>query len=800
MTLRGAVTGIENGVLVGWIAVAPGAEVPELEALADGEAPFARARPSPSADGRLSFAFPIPERLRDRKIRFLDVRPAGVDAPLPGGPTAFDGDLLKTSGAWEAAMRAADPARAWTGGSAPSAPVRAGGAVLTQGPDVVAGWAFDPDAPETSVRVEILAGEALVAQVLADGPSSDAAALAPAGARGFSIDLSRVLRRGPHALTVRVEGADAPLAGGRFSVGPFPMDGEVSPDGYLAAVEERVLLAGLALESAALVGARMPPERLVSRLINRLRRERAAFEAAPFGPVVLLDLDGDESLAGLWALQSCPAAVCVRPGGDAAAIRAAASGADYVFLGRAGDRLHPSAAGVVARLGGPDVVSWSRFCADQARAGAPGVVLRRPAFDPVTARSGAVTDTTLAIKGAVLAEAPDAVLQALAEGRLHPLYFWLAGRGLDWRTHPEALTTSLGEPPAPTREQFAADEAIYRQLLAEEGGDFSLQATAPDLPFPFVPVPARRASKISVLVPFRDRADLTLRCVASLARQRLSGELELVLIDNRSTPEQARKVEAGARGLLGEDRVQFIVYDAPFNHADQNNIAAEAATGDVVVICNNDIALVDPAALEQLAAWALRPGIGTVGCRLENPERPAGSYGHVIPSGTEDRFRPLLVENPDPTYGRFVHAVPGATLALAAMDRARFMEIGGLDAERFPIGYDDAEFMLRCVERGLTHLYLGHVEAEHRRGASRTGDDESLQALWIAERHWGLGFDRFRQLVREPVGRGEGPDAGIRARAELRSLRGALEAALDAGRAAEAARGDLAGLSSPEEG
>lgn len=794
MTLRGAVTGIEDGALIGWIAVAPGAEVPELEALADGEAPFARATPRPSSDGRLSFAIPIPNLLRDRKIRFLDVRPAGADAPLPGGPVAFDGDLLKTSGAWEAAMRTADPARAWTGGSAPSASVRAEGAVLIQGPDIVAGWAFDPDAPETPVRVEILAGEAPIAQVTADGPAPDAAAGAPAAARGFSIDLSRVLRRGPHALTVRAEGAAEPLAAGRFSVGPFAMDGEVAPDGYLSAAEDRALLGALALESAVLDGARMPPERLTGRLVNRLRRERAAFEAAAPGPAVLLDLDGDDDLAALWSLQSHPAAAYVRPAGDAAAILEAAAGADYVFLGRAGDRLHPSAAGVVARLGGPDVVAWARFCADQARAGAPGVVLRRPAFDPVTARSGAVTDTTLAIKGAVLAEAPDAVLQALAEGRLHPLYFWLAGRGLDWRIHPEALTTSLGEPPAPTHDEFAADEALYRQLLAEEDGEFSLQAAAADMPFPYVLVPTRRASKVSVLVPFRDRADLTLRCVASLARQRLSGELELVLIDNRSTPDQARKVEAGARGLLGDARVQFVAYDAPFNHADQNNLAAQAATGDVVVICNNDIALVDPAALEQLAAWALRPGIGTVGCRLENPERAAGSYGHVIPSVIDHQFRPLLVENPDPTYGRFVHAVPGNTLALAAMARARFLDLGGLDSVRFPIGYDDTEFMLRCAERGLIHLYLGHVEAEHRRGSSRTGDDESLQALWIAERYWSHGFDRFRQLVREPVGRGESSDGALRARAELRSLREALEAALDAGRAAEAARGDLADL------
>ncbi len=97
------------------------------------------------------------------------------------------------------------------------------------------------------MRVEILAGEALVAQVRADGPSPVGPSPdAPSSACGFSIDLSALLRRGPHALTVRVEGADAPLAGGRFSVGPFALDGEAPPTAIWRAAEDHALLSALA--------------------------------------------------------------------------------------------------------------------------------------------------------------------------------------------------------------------------------------------------------------------------------------------------------------------------------------------------------------------------------------------------------------------------------------------------------------------------------------------------------------------------------------------------------------------------
>ena len=627
-------------------------------------------------------------------------------------------------------------------------PAEIEGEVRFERPARLQGWAWAPAEPERRLDIEILAGEQVIATVAADRPDPGAKG---DGRHGFVVDLSRLLRYGPHEITVRAAGAAGPLPGGSFVTGAFPADGEVDCPGYLDTPEDRARLAQLPFEHQARLADRLEPGRLVPRLINRLRRERLAFAAA--GPKVLLVcLPGaGEDPAGTWSLQSWPATATLQADAGAEAIRAAAGEAAWVAFAGPGDLLHPSSAGILANTETADAVAWPRFCAGTAWPGSGGWLLRRPPVDLITVAHGAVSDTTLSVRGAVLAEAPEGVLAALAEGGVHPLWLWLAGRPLTWQAHPEALTTRVGDWEPPSRAELARDEPLYRELLAGQAA--TLAPTAEDLPSPHVLVPDRRAKKTSVLIPFRGRPELTLRCLHALAGQRLSGELELVLVDNQSEPAEAERILEGAGRMLGPERIVLLGYDAPFNHSAQNNLAARAATGEVLVICNNDVVLQDPALLEQLGAWALWPGIATVGCRLEDPGRERGSYGHAFQPPSDNPFAPPLRENPDPTYGRFVHAAPGNTLALAAVRRDLYLELGGLDEARFPIGYNDIDFMLRASRQGLGHLYLGHVWAEHRRGSSRTGDDEDLQALKINLAYPEAAQGHLAQLSRTRVGR-----------------------------------------------
>ena len=779
--VEGRLIGIVDGAITGWVAAGGEAEPAYLEAAADGEVPFGRTRAEPGEDGRACFAIPIPEAYLDGCMRFFDVRPLGEDRPLDGGPIAFDGGLLSVLEL--AADAGAGPAEP---------PTLVEGLVRFEPPAEIEGWAWAPGEPGLRLRIEILAGSALVATVTAERAHPDAAG---DGRHGFRVDLARLLRYGPHEITIRAAGAAEPLPGGRFRTGVFAADGEVDCPGYLDSAEDRALLAKLPFEHQARAAPRLNPGRLAPRLINRLRRERAGFGLAPGPTVLLLTLPGTDELSrAAWALQSYPAVSTLQAEAGAEAIRTAAAGAAVVLFAAPGDLIHPSAAGVLARSDDLDVATWPRFCADAGRAGSPGTLLRRPGLDPVTIRHGAVSDTTLALRGPLLTEAPAKVLEALGEGRVHPLWVWLSRQDLRRRNHPEALTSRVGDWTPPPREDLARDEALCREILAEAEAPFSLERTEPGLPMPSVLVPIARAAKTSVLIPFRGRPELTLRCIHALAGQRLTGEFELILIDNQSLPAEAERIFEGARRMLGAGRVLTLGFDAPFNHSAQNNLGAGAATGDVLVICNNDVVLKDPALLEQLGAWALQPGVATVGCRLEDPDRGVGSYGHILSPPSEDPFRPPLRENPDPAYGRFVHAVPGNTLALAAIRRDLYLDLGGLEQARYPIGYNDVDLMLRASRRGLTHLYLGHVAAEHRRGSSRTGDDEDLQALLINQTYPEAAQGHLSQLSRIRIGpeASAAPQAAAEPSPEDAVLIERLEAALARHEAGEQRRADLA--------
>ncbi len=729
--VEGSVTGVADGAVVGWIA--PDQDVVELELLAEGDGVVASTRATADAGGRAPFSIPIPGRLWDGRVRFLSVRPAGARVALEGGPLVFDGGLFGAA----PDVRETQP------------PTKVEGEVELVAGRILRGWAWTPSDPAERVAVEIWSGGELLQTIVADAPHDPRPEAPEATAYGFSVDLSRTLKGGPHWVTVQAAGAEAPLRGGRIRVEPLTRDGEVGLPGYLDDEESSRLLAAAPFEHFVYDAARMSATRLAPRLVNRLRRERIGLARAESRIHLMAIGELEPATEAMWMRQSHPNVSLAAAPSDPAGLRGQALDADWVLFGRPGDIIHPSAAGLAHAAAGADVLHWNRLCADEAVAGSPGALLRRPSFDPVTWRHGAVTDTCLAVRGAVLARAPDGVLQALAAGRLHPLHFWLAGQDLRFTLHPEALTVCVEPPRLPDRAEVALDEPLYADILTGEGERFTLGQTAADHPFPFALIPVRRASKVSVLICYRDRPELTLRCIHSIARQHLTGDLELVLVDNQSIEDAARRVVEGAVAMLGQERVIALSYPHPFNHSAQNNLAAEAASGEVLVICNNDVMVQEPTALEQLAAWALCDGVGTVGCRLQDPRSERGSYGHVFTPYADDPFRPPVQENSDPTYAGLVHACPGNTLALAAIARERFLGLGGLDAVRFPIGYNDSDLMLRCARDGLTHLYLGHVRADHARGSSRTGDNEDLQALLINQLYAAQIAGRFTQLVRE---------------------------------------------------
>ena len=251
--------------------------------------------------------------------------------------------------------------------------------------------------------------------------------------------------------------------------------------------------------------------------------------------------------------------------------------------------------------------------------------------------------------------------------------------------------------------------------------------------------------KVSLIVPTRDRAALLRTCVESILAKTTYPDYELVVVDNQS---RDRAALGYLHALGSRERVRVLRHDAPFNYSAINNWAARQCEGRLLGLVNNDIEIITPDWLQELAGFALRPDTGAVGAMLYYPGdtiQHAGMWlgihgvaGHAYvgkPRGYHGyQSRGLLAQD--------VSVVTGACLLVR---REAFDAVGGLD-EGLPLEFNDVDFCLRLQQRGYRNVWTPFAELYHHESASRAIDDVAAKASRAA----GIAFmrDRWGDLLR----------------------------------------------------
>lgn len=518
----------------------------------------------------------------------------------------------------------------------------------------------------------------------------------------------------------------------------------------------------------------------IDRVASRLRTERSLFEgghlrndpAKPWLSVVIaVERAPDAALAATLAsvaLQSCPQVRCVLVPADPSVseamvkkflaqkglrpsvtdFRVALDGenrtvlrkADYVCFLRHGDLLHPSAAAWLAiqakSARRSDVTAWGELQPAK-DADKLAWAQRNPALHREALLHFPHLRNAFAVSSTLACGYPGDLVRELVRNDLHLFQIWLANRpGLAWSSHPEyflirAADNAITPPEKAPARAFADYADAYANLFAAMKKEFSFTRLPHDSPAPYKLIPARRATSVAVIIPFRDKADLTLRAISSLARQSFSGFFEVVLVDNQSSPASRARVLEGADRHRDRFRVRVVDYNKPFNHSDQCNAGVKASLAEVVVFLNNDCEIVSPTALEEMAAWALQPDVASVGISIVDPASGtvhAGLNARIKPT---NYFDSTVDEQSPAAITPFVRRTFGNTFAFCAISRDVFDALGGLDAIRFPNGYNDVDYACRAHQSGLHHISLGHLMATHAPGQSRARTDESPQKILV---------------------------------------------------------------------
>ncbi len=243
------------------------------------------------------------------------------------------------------------------------------------------------------------------------------------------------------------------------------------------------------------------------------------------------------------------------------------------------------------------------------------------------------------------------------------------------------------------------------------------------------------APLVSVIIPTRDHPELLGPCMEGLLHHTDYPRLELLIVDNGTVDPEAL---AMLDRLAGDPRVTVLRDTRPFNWAALNNQAARRATGALLLLLNNDIAVLQPDWLSELVGQAVQPGVGAVGAKLLYPD------GRIQHAGITTDMRgfprhPFRYAPGDDTgaFGELAHAhdVWGVTGACMAIPRDVFFAVGGLN-EAFASSYNDVDFCLRLTANGYRIVWTPWSVLEHRELASRPADHSpERRAAAAAELH-----------------------------------------------------------------
>jgi O-antigen biosynthesis protein len=227
---------------------------------------------------------------------------------------------------------------------------------------------------------------------------------------------------------------------------------------------------------------------------------------------------------------------------------------------------------------------------------------------------------------------------------------------------------------------------------------------------------------VSVIIPTRNRADVLARAIEGLLGRTDYLTLEVLIVDNGSDEPSALALLAR---LEHDGRVRVLRSPGPFNYSALNNRAVAAATGDLILLMNNDLDVINPDWLREMVSHAIRPGIGAVGAKLLYPDGTIQHGGVTVGVGGVAGHQYLRKPRGDLGYFgqlRLVRAVTAVTGACLLLRREAYLEVAGLDEVSLPVAFNDIDLCLKLVAHGYRNLWTPYAELYHVESVSRGSD------------------------------------------------------------------------------
>ena len=231
--------------------------------------------------------------------------------------------------------------------------------------------------------------------------------------------------------------------------------------------------------------------------------------------------------------------------------------------------------------------------------------------------------------------------------------------------------------------------------------------------------------RVSILIPTCDHIRDLETCVESIYARTTYPDFEILLIENNSKEEQTfRSYERMQKEH--PDTLKVLTWQGKgFNYSALNNFGARYATGEYLLLLNNDTEVITPGWLEEMVMYAQQKRVGCVGAKLLYPDdtiQHAG-VGFGI-GGVAGHLHKYFPATSDGYMGRlnYVQDVYGDTAACLLIRKQIYDEVHGLD-ESYAVAFNDVDFCVRVREAGYTNVFTPFAQLYHYESKSRGMED-----------------------------------------------------------------------------
>lgn len=228
---------------------------------------------------------------------------------------------------------------------------------------------------------------------------------------------------------------------------------------------------------------------------------------------------------------------------------------------------------------------------------------------------------------------------------------------------------------------------------------------------------------VSVIIPNKDSFEIFSRLIDGLVNNTDYPALDLVITDNGTRDSRVLELYESLPEKFS--RCRIIVEDAPFSFSAQVNKGLRTASGDVLLLLNNDIEIIDPGWLKEMVSCLNFDRAGLVGAKLLYPDRTVQHAGVIVGLGNyAGHWFERAKDSWHGPMGRLAvrQSLSAVTGACMLISRQCLEDTGLFDEDRFAIAYNDIDFCLRAQAKGYRTVWTPFATLVHHESVSRGSD------------------------------------------------------------------------------